>query len=66
MARTGVFDNNSSKATSLDASCEPANARDGGLRAAASGNEVWEDFFDAPGAELGPRNEPPAQTREPF
>jgi antitoxin VapB len=27
---------------------------------------VWDDFFDAPGIDLGPRDQPVAQKRESF
>jgi len=27
---------------------------------------VWDDFFDAPGVDLGERSQPVAQSREPL
>jgi antitoxin VapB len=45
---------------------EVAILRDGARRVIVPANMVWDDFFDAPGVDLGPRDEPRLQTREPF
>ena len=38
--------------------------RDGERRIIAPADASWDDFFDAPGVELGPRDQPEAQVRE--
>ena len=40
--------------------------RDGVRRIVVPTNAVWDDFFDAPGVDLGSRDQPKPQTREPF
>ena len=40
--------------------------RDGVRRIVVPTNAVWDDFFDAPGVDLEPRDQPKPQTREPF
>ncbi len=40
--------------------------RDGPRRVIVPANAAWDDFFDAPGIDLGPREQPELQTRETF
>lgn len=40
--------------------------RDGKRRIVVPADSVWDDFFDAPGIDLAPRDQPEAQTREPL
>lgn len=40
--------------------------RDGKRRVIVPTDAVWDDFFDAPGVDLGLRDQPPTQVREPF
>src|SRR5690606_36709309 len=40
--------------------------RDGARRVIVPSNAVWDDFFAAPGIDLGDRNQPEAQAREAF
>jgi antitoxin VapB len=40
--------------------------RDGLRRVIVPANAAWDDFFDAPGIDLGPREQPELQTRETF
>jgi len=40
--------------------------RDGPRRVIVPANASWDDFFDAPGIDLGPREQPELQTRETF
>jgi len=71
--RTKLFQSNRSQAVRLpkdvafpDGVVEVAVLRDGKRRVIVPASAVWDDFFDAPGIELGPRDQPAAQTREPF
>jgi antitoxin VapB len=73
MARTRLFLSNRSQAVRLakevafpESVREVAILRDGARRVIVPANMVWDDFFDAPGVDLGPRDEPRLQTREPF
>jgi antitoxin VapB len=45
---------------------EVAILRDGARRVIVPANAVWDDFFDAPGVDLGERIQPEAETREAF
>jgi antitoxin VapB len=40
--------------------------REGVRRVIVPADSVWDDFFDRPGIDLGDRDQPPAQEREPF
>ena len=40
--------------------------RDGPRRVIVPANAAWDDFFDGPGIDLGPREQPELQTRESF
>ena len=40
--------------------------RDGLRRIIVPSDAVWDDFFDAPGVDLGERSQPPDQEREAF
>jgi len=43
---------------------EVAVLRDGKRRVIVPANAVWDDFFDAPGVDLAPRDQPRAQERD--
>jgi antitoxin VapB len=45
---------------------EVAILREGTRRVIVPANALWDDFFAAPGIELGERDQPQAQTREAF
>jgi antitoxin VapB len=73
MARTTVFQSNRSQAVRLPKDVAfPAGTREvtvlreGKRRVITPADAAWDDFFDAPGVELGDRAQPPAQEREPF
>jgi antitoxin VapB len=38
--------------------------RDGKRRVIVPAGSFWDEFFDAPGIDLGQREQPPAQSRE--
>ena len=40
--------------------------RDGKRRVIVPADTLWDDFFDAPGVDLGDREQPEAQLREGF
>ncbi len=40
--------------------------RDGHRRIITPAGTLWDDFFDAPGIDLAPREQPQAQKREAF
>jgi antitoxin VapB len=40
--------------------------REGKRRVIVPADAVWDDFFDAPGVDLGERDQPIAQVREGF
>jgi antitoxin VapB len=73
MVRTRLFRSNRSQAARL-----PVNAafaagvedvmvmRERERRMIVRADAVWDDFFGAPGVDLGPRDQPEAQSREPF
>jgi antitoxin VapB len=71
MTRTTLFQTNRSQAVRLpkdvafpDTVREVAILRDGARRVIVPADSVWDDFFDAPGIELGERNQPQVQVRE--
>jgi len=71
MVRTTVFQSNRSQAVRLpkdvafpEGTKEVAVLREGKRRVIVPAGAVWDDFFDAPGIDLGPREQPPAQLRD--
>jgi len=73
MARTTLFQSNRSQAVRLPKDVAfPAGVRsvtvlrDGRRRVIVPSDAVWDDFFDAPGVDLGEREQPEAQVRESF
>jgi antitoxin VapB len=73
MAKTTLFQSNKTQAVRLPkdvAFPEGVRAvtvvRDGRRRIIAPADAMWDDFFDAPGIDLGERVQPVAQDRERF
>jgi antitoxin VapB len=73
MVRTKIFQSNRSQAVRLPKDVafpegvrDVRIIRDGKRRLIVPANAVWDDFFDAPGIDLGPREQPAAQSREEF
>lgn len=73
MARTRLFQSNRSQAVRLPKDVAfPAGVKDvtvlryGARRVIVPSNAVWEDFFDAPGADIGERDQPSVQARDPL
>lgn len=73
MTRTNLFQSNRSQAVRLPKDVafpegvrEVTILREGGRRIIVPSDSVWDDFFDAPGVDLGERDQPGTQTREPF
>jgi antitoxin VapB len=73
VTKTTVFLSNRSQAVRLpkDVAFPPgvrevAILRDGARRLIVPANAVWDDFFDAPGVDLGARVQPTAEVREAF
>ena len=73
MARTNVFQSNRSQAVRLPKSVAfPAGVRDvtilreGKRRVIVPSDAIWDDFFDAPGIDLGERDRLATQQREAF
>ena len=71
MARTKIFQSNRSQAVRLPKEVafpkevkEVTVLREGKRRVIVPANSVWDDFFDSPGVDLGPRDQPKAQTRD--
>ena len=71
MTRTSVFQTNRSQAVRLpkdvafpESVREVAILRDGARRVIVPANAVWDDFFEAPGIDLGERDEPQIQVRD--
>ena len=71
MVRTKIFQSNRSQAVRLPKDVAfPENVqqvtvlRDGKRRIIVPADCVWDEFFDAPGVDLGSREQPPAQSRE--
>lgn len=74
MSRTRLFQTNKSQAVRLNKDVafpkgvrEVTVLRDGPRRVIVPSNAVWDDFFAAPGFDLGERDQPPMQEdREAF
>lgn len=73
MTKTTLFQSNRTQAVRLPKDVAfPEDVRavtilkDGKRRVIVPTDAVWDDFFDAPGVDLGERDQPKAQTREPF
>jgi antitoxin VapB len=73
MKLTTLFRSNRSQAVRLGKDVafpenvkEVAILRDGARRVIVPAGATWDDFFDAPGIDLGERDQPKAQTREAF
>jgi antitoxin VapB len=71
MVRTTIFRSNRSQAVRLPKDVAfPEDVRqvivlrDGRRRIVLPDGSLWDDFFDAPGIDLGPRDQPKAQARE--
>jgi antitoxin VapB len=71
MTKTTVFLSNRSQAVRLPKDVafpagvrEVAIIRDGARRVIIPANAVWDDFFAAPGVDLGARAQPKAEIRE--
>jgi antitoxin VapB len=73
MTRTTIFQSNRSQAVRLpkdvafpEGTREVTILRDGKRRLIVPSDALWDDFFDAPGVDLGEREQPMAQSRETF
>lgn len=73
MTRTTLFQSNRSQAVRLPKDVafpegvkEVTILREGGRRIIVPSDRVWDDFFDAPGVDLGERAQPTVQDRERF
>ena len=73
MTRTTLFRSNRSQAVRLPkdvAFPETVHAvtilREGQRRVIVPADAAWDDFFDAPGIDLGERDQPALQVREDF
>lgn len=73
VTRTTVFQSNRSQAVRLPRNVafpadvrEVAILRDGANRVIVPADRTWDDFFAAPGVDLGDREQPAGQEREPF
>ncbi len=71
MGHTNIFRSNRSQAVRLakdvafpDDVKQVTVPRDGKRRVIVPTDSLWDEFFDSPGIELGPREQPPVQTRE--
>ena len=71
--RTTLFLSNRSQAVRLpravafgDGVREVVVTHDGPRRIIAPADAAWDDFFDAPGIDLGVRNQPTAEDRDEF
>ena len=71
MSRTTLFYSNRSQAVRLpkdvafpDNIKEVTILRDGHRRVIVPSNAVWDDFFTAPGIDLGERSQPTTQERD--
>lgn len=69
--RTTLFLSNKSQAVRLsravafgDGVREVVVTQDGPRRIIAPADLAWDDFFDAPGLDLGPRHQPAAEDRD--
>jgi antitoxin VapB len=73
MTRTTLFQSNRSQAVRLPKDVafptdvrEVTILRDGDRRVIVPADRLWDDFFAAPGIDLGERAQPEAQERESF
>ncbi len=73
MTRTTIFQSNRSQAVRLPRDVafpegvrSVAILREGKRRVIVPADAVWDDFFDAPGVDLGERDQPDFQDREAF
>lgn len=73
MTRTTLFQSNRSQAVRLPKEVAfPEGVRsvvilrDGKRRLIVPADAAWDDFFDAPGVDLGDRDQPEPQSREPL
>ena len=73
MARTTLFLSNRSQALRLakevafpQGVTSVTVLRDGNRRVVAPSDASWDDFFDEPGVDLGPRDQPSSQVRDRF
>ncbi|HEY1933764.1 MAG TPA: type II toxin-antitoxin system VapB family antitoxin [Acetobacteraceae bacterium] len=73
MTRTTLFQTNRSQAVRLPKDVAfPPNVRevtilrDGVRRIIVPADAIWDDFFASPGIDLGERDQPAAQPRDPF
>ena len=73
MVHTTIFRSNRSQAVRLpkdvafpDKVKRVTVLRDGNRRVIVPAGAVWDDFFDSPGIDLGPREQPDVQAREDF
>lgn len=73
MTRTTLFQSNRSQAVRLPKDVafptdvrEVTILRDGDRRVIVPADRLWDDFFAAPGIDLGERDQPEAQERESF
>ncbi len=71
MTRSTIFRSNRSQAVRLPKDVafpegvkEVTVLREGQRRVIVPADAVWDDFFDAPGIDLGPRDDPPPQERD--
>ena len=69
--RTTLFRSNRSQAVRLpkavafpDGVREVTILREGNRRIIVPANAIWDDFFEAPGIDLSPRDQPPPQSRD--
>jgi len=73
MSRTRIFLSNRSQAVRLPKEVafpknvkEVAVLREGKRRLIVPADSMWDDFFEAPGVDLGPRDQPKPQERRGF
>lgn len=73
MARTTLFQSNRSQAVRLPKDVafpegvrEVTILREGKRRVIVPAGAAWDDFFEAPGIDLGEREQPEVQPRESF
>ena len=73
MTRTTLFQSNRSQAVRLPKDVAfPEGVRsvtilrEGKRRVIVPADAVWDDFFEAPGVDLGDRDQPAVQVRDPF
>lgn len=71
MVHTTIFRSNRSQAVRLpkdvafpDDVKQVTVLRDGNRRVIVPADSLWDAFFDAPGIDLGPREQPPVQLRD--